>query len=264
MTASLLASASTQCRNTIFESKIMTDENKKITDNLRQILHSSRHAVFFGGAGVSTDSGIPDFRGSSGLYADNSGNEYYLSRECLLSEPERFYEFFKANMVFPNAAPNPTHKALAKLESAGIIKSVITQNIDGLHQTAGSGRVIELHGTLTRFYCTKCRRSYTKIDLAADSPVPLCSECGGLVRPDVTLYGERLDGFTFADAANEIKKADVLIVGGTSLLVNPAASLLDGFEGEHLIIINHAPTPYDKFAEYVIRDSISEVFAKLL
>lgn len=230
-------------------------------ENIREILLASEHAVFFGGAGVSTDSGIPDFRGNGGLYdSAEESNEYYLSKECLLYEPTKFFEFFKKNMLFQDASPNDTHFALAQLEERGIIKAVITQNIDGLHQKAGSNRVIELHGTSNQYYCTKCGKVYSGEILSDCDGVPLCSECGSIVRPDVTLYGEALDGFNYADAENEISRADVLIVGGSSLVVNPAASLIDAFEGEHLIIINYSPTPYDGVAEYVIRDSLSDVF----
>lgn len=243
----------------------MREEYKEDIRKIREILHNSNHAVFFGGAGVSTDSGIPDFRGTGGLYTGKSvNNEYFLSKECLLNEPERFYEFYRKNMVFPNAKPNRTHKALAKLENMGLIKSVITQNIDGLHQEAGSSRVIELHGTVSRFYCTKCRESYNKNLWNETDTVPVCHKCGGIVRPDVILYGEYLDGFAFADAENEIKQADVLIAGGSSLKVNPAASLVGAFKVPHLIIINYSPTPYDGMAEYAIRDSISDVFEELI
>lgn len=228
---------------------------------IKKRLLASKYAVFFGGAGVSTDSGIPDFRGSKGLYrsADES-NEYYLSRDCLLHEPETFYTFYRRNMLYPSAAPNATHKALAQLEQRGIIRSVITQNIDGLHQAAGSKRVIELHGTADRYYCTRCRKVYSKGILSGGDNVPICTACGAVVRPDVTLYGEALDGFNFADAHNEIAKADVLIAGGTSLTVHPAASLLDAFRGKHFIIINYSPTPYDGAAEYVLRESLSDAF----
>ncbi len=243
----------------------MKTEYKSEIEKVKRILHSSHHAVFFGGAGVSTDSGIPDFRGTNGLYNSAAvNNEYFLSRECLLSEPERFFEFYRKNMVFPNAMPNRTHKALAQLEKDGIIKAVITQNIDGLHQAAGSERVIELHGTTSSFHCMKCREKYDSYCLNETEGVPKCEICGGIIRPDVVLYGERLDGFSFADAENEISKADVLIAGGSSLAVNPAASLVRDFRGEHLIIINYSPTPYDSLAEYVIRDSLSCVFECLL
>jgi len=230
-------------------------------EKVKEILLSSNHAVFFGGAGVSTDSGIPDFRGNGGLYdSEEESNEYYLSRECLMREPDKFFQFFRNNMVFQNAEPNDAHFAIARLEERGLIKAVITQNIDGLHQKAGSQRVIELHGTANRYYCTRCGKVYSDEVLSAQDYIPRCEVCSSLVRPDVTLYGESLDGFNYADAEEEISRADVLIVGGSSLVVNPAASLIDSFQGEHLIIINYSPTPYDGLAEYVIRDSISDVF----
>ena len=237
---------------------------KEGLQKIKKILSKSNYAVFFGGAGVSTDSGIPDFRGNGGLYnSDADSNEYYLSKFCLQNEPQKFFEFFRKNMLFENAKPNAAHFALASLEKIGMIKSIITQNIDGLHQRAGSNRVIELHGTASSYYCTKCRKRFSREILTMQTDVPTCDECGALVRPDVTLYGEALDGFSFADATREIKKADLLIVGGTSLVVNPAASLVDEFVGEHLIIINYSPTPYDKKAEYVVRESVSEVLTAL-
>ena len=241
--------------NSVFNSDI---------ENVRKILLNSHHAVFFGGAGVSTDSGIPDFRGNGGLYASKEeSNEYYLSSECLKNEPEKFFQFFRKNMVFENAKPNDAHYALSDLEKRGIIKTVITQNIDGLHQKAGSKFVIELHGASNRCYCTRCGSVFDNSIITSHNNVPYCDKCGSLVRPDVTLYGEALDGFNFADARREISEADVLIVGGSSLVVNPAASLIRVFQGKHLIIINYASTPYDKLAEYVIRDSISEVLSSL-
>lgn len=231
---------------------------------IREILRSAKHVVFFGGAGVSTESGIPDFRGSGGLYTfDGEGNEYYLSRRCLTINPLAFYNFYNKNMVYPDAKPNRAHYALAKLEEKGILKSVITQNIDGLHQSAGSGRVIELHGTVSRSYCMRCGKVCEPNVLGKDEIVPKCPACGGIVRPDITLYGEALDGFTFRDAENEIAAADVLIVGGSSLTVYPAASLVGNFEGKHLIIINYSPTDYDRSAEFVIRESVGEVLSAL-
>lgn len=243
---------------------MMRNTNINDVEKIKEILLSSEHAVFFGGAGVSTDSGIPDFRGNGGLYdGEEESNEYYLSRECLMREPDKFFRFFRNNMVFQNAEPNGAHLAIAELEKRGVIKAVITQNIDGLHQKAGSRRVIELHGTANRYYCTRCGKVYNGDVLSNQDHIPHCDGCGSLVRPDVTLYGEALDGFQFADAEKEISGADVLIVGGSSLVVNPAASLIGNFQGEHLIIINYSPTPYDGFAEYVIRDSISKVFKVL-
>lgn len=239
----------------------MQNDNIYDVERVKEILLSSEHVVFFGGAGVSTDSGIPDFRGNGGLYdSEEESNEYYLSRECLMRELDKFFQFFRNNMVFQNAEPNDAHFAIARLEERGLIKAVITQNIDGLHQKAGSQRVIELHGTANRYYCTRCGKVYSDEVLSAQDYIPRCEVCSSLVRPDVTLYGESLDGFNYADAEEEISQADVLIVGGSSLVVNPAASLIDSFQGEHLIIINYSPTPYDGLAEYVIRDSISDVF----
>ena len=239
----------------------MQNDNIYDVERVKEILLSSEHAVFFGGAGVSTDSGIPDFRGNGGLYdSEEESNEYYLSRECLMREPDKFFQFFRNNMVFQNAEPNDAHFAIARLEERGLIKAVITQNIDGLHQKAGSQRVIELHGTANRYYCTRCGKVYSDEVLSAQDYIPRCEVCSSLVRPDVTLYGESLDGFNYADAEEEISRADVRIVGGSSLVVNPAASLIDSFQGEHLIIINYSPTPYDGLAEHVIRNSISDVF----
>ena len=237
---------------------------KKEIESICEILREAKHVVFFGGAGVSTESGIPDFRGAGGLYtSDGKGNEYYLSRRCLTINPLAFYNFYNKNMVYPDAKPNRAHYALAKLEEKGILKSVITQNIDGLHQSAGSGRVIELHGTVSRSYCMRCGKVCEPNTLGKDEIVPKCPACGGIVRPDVTLYGEALDGFTFRDAENEIAAADVLIVGGSSLTVYPAASLVGNFEGKHLIIINYSPTDYDRSAEFVIRESVGEVLSAL-
>lgn len=232
-------------------------------ERIREILYKSSHAVFFGGAGVSTDSGIPDFRSSSGLYSEQS-NEYYLSRSCLYDEPQKFFEFYRKNMIFPDAKPNKTHLALAELEKKGIIKAVITQNIDGLHQAAGSGTVIELHGTVSRSYCMNCKKTFSGEYINGGTGIPVCDSCGGIVRPDVTLYEENLDGFSLYEAAEHIDSADVLIVGGTSLRVFPAAGFVQDFKGENLIIINRDPTPFDSKAQFVLRESLSEVFSMLL
>lgn len=237
-------------------------------EKLREILHSASHAVFFGGAGVSTDSGIPDFRNADGLYgADSSEDEpeYMLSRTCLIREPERFFDYYRKNMLYPNAQPNAAHRALKELEEKGIIKAVITQNIDGLHQLAGSRCVMELHGSVHRNYCEKCGKTFSYDYVAGcKTCVPLCDSCGGIVRPDVVLYEEGLDLGCFYRAEKEIHAADVLIVGGTSLVVNPAASLVGEFTGKHLIIINYTSTPYDRYAELIIRDSISDVLSSVL
>ena len=228
-------------------------------EKLKAIVARAENVVFFGGAGVSTDSGIPDFRGQGGLYEDGESKEYYLSRECLYNEPEKFYGFFREHMLYPFAEPNDAHIALAELEDKGILSAVITQNIDGLHQMAGSSRVIELHGTCSRYYCTRCRKRFGREVVQGSGNVPFCPDCGAMVRPDVVLYGEALPGFSYAEAADAINGADVLIVGGSSLVVHPAASLIDLFQGEHLIIINYSPTPYDGLAELIIRDSVGDV-----
>lgn len=230
-------------------------------ERLREMLNESEYAVFFGGAGVSTESGIPDFRGSGGLYTeDGKGNEYYLSRRCLTVDPFAFYRFYRENMIYPDARPNSAHYALAELEDAGKLKAIITQNIDGLHQAAGSRHVLELHGTVSRSYCMRCGRVCLP---DGGESVPKCPACGGIVRPDVTLYGEPLDGFTFREAEEEIERADLLIVGGSSLTVYPAASLVGNFEGGKLVIINYSPTAYDDSADLVIRASIGEVLESI-
>lgn len=241
-------------------------DNINTIKKVREILYGSEYAVFFGGAGVSTASGIPDFRGTGGLYTggDELSSEYYLSRACLIREPEKFYKFYRSKMLYPEAEPNGAHRALAELERRGIIKSVITQNIDGLHGKAGSRRVLELHGTTEKHYCNRCGKLHSQSYVAECGNVPYCSECGGVVRPDVTLYGEPLNSRIFGEAADDVGKADVLIVGGSSLTVYPAASLVADFEGAHLIIVNYSPTPYDSYAEFVIRDSIADVFGELL
>lgn len=229
---------------------------------LQQLLDSARFAVFFGGAGMSTESGIPDFRSSGGLYCDVD-NEYAMSRQCLRSEPERFFRFFRSKMLYPDARPNEAHYALARLEQEGRLQGVITQNIDELHQKAGSQNVIEIHGTALRSYCNRCGKLFSS-DAICDAPVPRCDACGGVVRPDVVLYGEGLDPERFEAARELIARADLLIVGGTSLTVYPAASLVADFEGAHLVIVNRGPTGLDGMAELVIRESVSEVFSRLV
>lgn len=237
----------------------MDQKLKNDIAELGEMIREAEYVVFFGGAGVSTESGIPDFRGAGGLYTeDGKGNEYYLSRRCLTVDPFAFYRFFREHMTFPDAHPNAAHKALAELEAAGKLKAVITQNIDGLHQAAGSRRVLELHGTVSRSYCMRCGKVFDP-KLFEDEDVPKCTACGGIVRPDVTLYGEALDGFTFREAEDEIERADLLIVGGSSLTVYPAASLVGNFEDGKLVIINYSPTAYDESADLVIRASIGEV-----
>ena len=236
--------------------------------DLKEIIENAERIVFFGGAGVSTDSGIPDFRGNGGIY--NKSEEDYdeppeviLSSPYLLTRPRSFYRYYRDNMLYPYAEPNDAHIALARLEEIGKLSAVITQNIDGLHQAAGSKNVIELHGSVHRNYCVKCGKRYSLSYILESDVIPTCKACGSTVRPDVVLYGERLDNEAFSKAEEEIYNADVMIVGGTSLTVHPASSLVDAFEGEHLIIINKTPTPYDDYAEYVIRESVAEVLSEL-
>ena len=239
----------------------------RYVEEVRAIIKDAQNVVFFGGAGISTDSGIPDFRGGQGLY-DKKPNgfseqpEYLLSRACLLSEPEKFFRYYRENMLYPEAKPNAAHSALAEMERRGKLKAVITQNIDGLHQAAGSQSVLELHGTTAVNYCARCGKRYDGKAVTSVPGVPRCS-CGGMIRPDVVLYGEGLDGAVFDRAERAIADADVLIVGGTSLTVYPAASLVEFFCGEHLIIINKTETRYDGLAEYIIRQPLSDVLPLL-
>lgn len=235
-------------------------------DFLSEMIENAENIVFFGGAGVSTGSGIPDFRGSTGLYGGNYNGERpetILSGEYLHRKPEKFFEYYKSHMVYPDARPNEAHYALAELERRGKLSAVITQNIDGLHQLAGSKNVIELHGSVMRNYCVRCGESYPLSYVIDSVGVPKCEKCGAIVRPDVVLYGEGLDGESIDRAEKAISEADVLIVGGTSLTVQPAASLVGLFEGEHLVIINMTPTPYDGCAEYIIRKPIEDVLGNL-
>ncbi|MBQ8404199.1 MAG: NAD-dependent protein deacylase [Clostridia bacterium] len=235
-------------------------------EKIKKIIKESENIVFFGGAGVSTASGIPDFRGTGGLYS--AANEFadapetILHKNYLMGKPAKFYEYYKKCMLYPNAEPNGAHKALARLEAKGKLKAVITQNIDGLHSAAGSKNVIELHGSVARNYCLRCGKAYPLAHVMAADGVPMCS-CGGMVRPDVVMYGEMLDADAWQRAQYAIMKADVLIVGGTSLTVYPAAGLLDYYHGKHLIIINKTPTPFDSYAEFVLREPIAEVLEKI-
>lgn len=224
----------------------------------------AKRAVFFGGAGVSTESGIPDFRSAAGLYAQQAGGgrtpEYMLSHDCLAGEPEEFFAFHRANLVHPQARPNPAHTALAALEAQGHLAAVVTQNIDGLHQAAGSKVVHELHGSVARNHCLGPGRHEYRLDEIPETPtVPKCPKCGAMIRPDVVLYGEALDPAVVDAAVAAIARADTLIVGGTSLAVYPAAGLLNYYRGNRLVLINLTPTPYDHRADLVINAPVGEV-----
>lgn len=233
--------------------------------NFKQIINESKNIVFFGGAGVSTESQIPDFRSSGGIFSQ----EYKYSPEIMLSHTfftnntEEFYKFYKEKMIFKDAKPNMAHKALSILENSGRLLGVITQNIDGLHQAAGSKNVLELHGSVHRNHCTRCYHLFPLSYVLETFGVPLCN-CGGVVKPDVVLYEEPLNPKTTEKAINLIKKADVLIVGGTSLNVYPAAGMIDVFRGNHLILINKSQTPADTRASIVIRRPIGEVFGEAM
>lgn len=233
-------------------------------ERFQQIVRESGNIVFFGGAGVSTESGIPDFRSEDGLYNQKYAYppETIISHTFYKKSPEEFFRFYKDKMLYLDAAPNKAHRKLAELEREGKLKAVVTQNIDGLHQAAGSVNVLELHGSVLRNYCEKCGRFYDAQYVKHAGGVPRC-ECGGVVKPDVVLYEEGLDQKTLSDAVRFISQADTLIVGGTSLAVYPAAGLIDYYTGDRLILINKTPTPRDDMADLVIQDSIGGVFASL-
>ncbi len=240
---------------------------------LRDMIAESKRIVFFGGAGVSTESGIPDFRSADGLF--HAQTKYHCSPEEIGSHsfyqrrPEDFFEFVFHSMIFPDVKPNTTHKALAKLEKDGKLTAVVTQNIDGLHQAAGSQVVYELHGSFARAYCQKCKKCHSFEEFCdparreEGSFIPRCA-CGGILKPDVVLYEESLDNNTIYQAVDAIANADMLIIGGTSLVVYPAAGLVRDFCGKHLVLINRDATPYDSKADLVIHDSLGSVFRQVV
>jgi len=229
-------------------------------DQLKKIIKESNNIVFFGGAGVSVASNIPDFRSSNGLYKEayKIPVEKILSHSYFIEHPKEFYQFYKDKMIYADALPNDAHKALTELENSGKLKAIITQNIDNLHQLANSKNVIELHGSVYRNHCIDCNKSYDLDTIISATDIPKCT-CNGIIKPDVILYDEPLDYSLLMKAANYISNCDTLIVAGTSLLVNPAASLVSYFKGENFVIINKSKTPYDNYANLVIRDSIDQV-----
>ena len=233
-------------------------------EKLQEIIDKANNIVFFGGAGVSTESGIPDFRSKDGLYhmKYKYPPEEILSHSFFMDNPEEFYKFYKDKMNSLNVKPNISHEFLAKLEKAGKLRAIITQNIDGLHTKAGSKNVLELHGTIYKNHCIKCNKEYSAEYVVNSEGVPSC-ECGGIIKPDVVLYEEALNDFTVMQAINYIKQADVLIVAGTSLTVYPASGLIRYFRGKHLVIINRDTTDYDNMAELVIHEKLGDVFGKL-
>ncbi|NLK88383.1 MAG: NAD-dependent protein deacylase [Clostridiaceae bacterium] len=230
----------------------------------RQWIQESRRIVFFGGAGVSTESGIPDFRSVDGLYSQKYkyAPETILSHSFFMSKQAEFYEFYRDKMIFLDARPNITHIKLAQLEAEGRISAIITQNIDGLHQAAGSKKVLELHGSVHRNFCMSCGRAYGMDKVMDASGVPVC-DCGGVVKPDVVLYEEGLDQDVLQDAVRRIGEADMLIVGGTSLSVYPAAGLVRYYKGNRLVLVNKSPTPYDKYADLLLQCGLGEVFGNI-
>ncbi len=243
----------------------MTEEIQKLQDAINE----SSYIVFFGGAGVSTESGIPDFRSQDGLYHQKYKYppEQIVSHTFLTRKTEEFYEFYKDKMLALDAKPNAAHVKLAEMEAAGKLKAVVTQNIDGLHQAAGSREVLELHGSVLRNYCSKCHTRYDGVEetkkIKAAEGVPKCPVCGGLIRPDVVLYEEGLDSSVISRAVSHISRADMLIIGGTSLVVYPAAGFVDYFNGKHLAVINMSETARSVRADIVIRDRIGEVFSQI-
>ena len=236
-------------------------------EQLKEWIDESKYIVFFGGAGVSTESGIPDFRSENGIF--QAINEYGVRPEVILSHsffvrsPEVFFKYYKKTLLYPDAKPNDCHRALAKLEQDGKLKAVVTQNIDGLHQAAGSKKVYELHGSVHRNYCEHCHALYDARYILDSKGVPVCEKCGGPVKPDVVLYEEGLDMATMQGATAAINSADLLIIGGTSLTVYPAAGLIDYYQGHRLVLINKSVTPLDSRADLLLQGSIGEIFSQL-
>lgn len=235
-------------------------------EKLKEMIKESDNIVFFGGAGVSTDSGIPDFRSEDGLY--NSENkyefppEYMLSSDCFYAHTELFYKFYKDKMNCMKYEPNITHRYLKELEDEGKLKMIVTQNIDGLHSKAGNKNICEIHGTIYKNHCIECNKEYSAEDVFNSDKIPTCS-CGGVIKPDVVLYGEMLPEEAYSNAIKSIANADMLIVAGTSLSVYPAAGLVSLFRGKHLVIINNDKTGYDEKADLVINKGLKEVFNEL-
>ncbi len=234
-------------------------------DQLQQMIDASSRIIFFGGAGVSTESNIPDFRSADGLYHQTYrySPEQIVSHSFFMKNTEAFYEFYKEKMMFLDAKPNPAHLKLAELEKAGKLTAVITQNIDGLHQTAGSKNVLELHGSILRNYCMRCHKTYDAFYVKNATGIPICGECQGTIRPDVVLYEEGLDSSIIQKSIRAISDADMLIIGGTSLIVYPAAGFIDYFRGRYLVVINKDATAKDVRADLTIHDPIGKVLEQI-
>ncbi len=237
-------------------------------EQLSEIIKNSNNIVFFGGAGVSTESNIPDFRSANGLYNAKTkfgtSPEQIISHSYFVNNTENFYRYYTENLIYKDAKPNKAHIALAKLEKIGKLKAVVTQNIDGLHQLAGSKVVYEVHGSVLRNTCVKCKKKFSVDYILNANGVPYCDKCGAIVKPDVVLYEEGLDDDVWNGAVNAVKNAEVLIVGGTSLAVYPAAGLINIFQGKKLVLINKSETPYDNLADIVIHESIGKVLSEAL
>ncbi len=227
---------------------------------LKMLIEQSEKIVFFGGAGVSTESGLPDFRSADGIYGQKYQYppEYILSRRFFYEHTEEFYLFYRERMLYPDAKPNKAHIAVATLERKGKLSAVITQNIDGLHQKAGSSNVLELHGSVNRNYCIECKKEYPLDTITASAGVPQCT-CGGIIKPDVVLYGEQLDENVVAHSVEALRSSDLLIIGGTSLSVYPAAGLISYFRGKNTVVINKTPTLADRDATLVLSSPIGDV-----
>ncbi len=236
------------------------------TGALQEIVDRSRRIVFFGGAGVSTASGIPDFRSAEGLYAeeeDGLSPEMILSASFFYLQPERFFDYYRKHLLYPEAKPNAAHRKLFELEQADRLRGIVTQNVDGLHRAAGNIRVYELHGNVHENHCMDCNASWPMEAILASEGIPRCRDCGGVIKPDVTLYGEPLEKYVCIGAIREITNADTLIVAGTSLAVEPAASMISHFRGKHLVVLNRDPIPAEEQATLVIHGDVAEIMDRL-
>ncbi len=233
---------------------------------LQEMIGRSRRIVFFGGAGVSTASGIPDFRSAEGLFAeeeDGISPEMILSKSFFYLEPERFFDWYRKHMLYPEARPNAAHRKLFELEQADRLRGIVTQNVDGLHKAAGNIRVYELHGNVHENYCMDCNASYPMEAVLESEGIPRCTECGGVIKPGITLYGEPLEKYVCIGAIREITNADLLIVAGTSLAVEPAASFISHFRGKNLVVLNREPIPAEEQAALVIHGDVAEIMDRL-
>ena len=233
---------------------------------LQEILSTAKRLVFFGGAGVSTGSGIPDFRSENGLYDGTFAGfppEMILSRDFFYLQPEVFFDFYRTHLLHPDAEPNAVHRFLYELEKRDVLRGIVTQNIDGLHRAAGNIRVYELHGSVHENYCMDCNASYPMETILHSEGIPRCTDCGGVIKPNVTLYGEPLEKFVCIGAIREITNADTLIVAGTSLAVEPAASFIGHFRGRELVVLNQSPIPAEEQATLIIRGDVAEIMDQL-